>query len=78
MTCDTDLFNFILNYKFPKKVGELTLEKRISLYVGISIDYDNKLLISGKLGKMDYINEKKQKLKLGYAIIKPNTKRVHG
>jgi hypothetical protein len=77
MTCDTDLFQFILNYKFPKKVGDLALEKRISLYVGISIDYDNKLLISDKLGQMDYLNEKNQKLKLGYAIIKPNIKLVH-
>jgi len=77
MKCDTDLFQFILNYKFPKKVGELTLEKRISLYVGISIDYDNRLLFSGKLEKMDYINEKKQKLKLGYAVIKPNGKQLH-
>lgn len=77
MKCDTDLFQFILNYKFPKQVGELTLEKRISLYVGISIDYDNRLLFSGKLEKMDYINEKKQKLKLGYAVIKPNAKLVH-
>jgi hypothetical protein len=34
-------------------------------------------LISDKLGKMDYINEKNQKLKLGYAIIKPNIKLVH-
>jgi hypothetical protein len=72
MTSDTDLFQFVLTYKFPEKVGELSLEKRISLYVGISIDYDSKLSISGKLGKMDYVNDKKQKLKLGYAIIKPN------
>ena len=76
MHSDTDLFQFVIHYKFPPKVGELTLEKRISLYVGISIDYDNKLAISGKLGKMDYVNEKKQKLKLGYAIIKPNRKLV--
>ena len=74
MTSDTDLFQFVLTYKFPEKVGELSLEKRISLYVGISIDYDSKLSISGKLGKMDYVNDKKQKLKLGYAIIKPNRK----
>lgn len=72
MTCDTDLFQFVLNYKFPKKVGELTPEKRISLYVGISIDYDNKLLISDRLEKIDYVNERNQKLKLGYAVIKPN------
>jgi hypothetical protein len=76
MVGDTDLFQFILNYKFPKKVGELTLEKRISLYVGISIDYDNRLLISDRLEKMDYVNEKNQKMKLGYAIIKPNLKFV--
>lgn len=76
MRSDVDLFQFVISYKFPPKVGELTLEKRISLYVGISIDYDNKLAISGKLGKMDYVNEKKQKLKLGYAIIKPNRKLV--
>ena len=74
MTSDTDLFQFVLTYRFPEKVGELSLEKRISLYVGISIDYDSKLSISGKLGKMDYVNDKKQKLKLGYAIIKPNRK----
>jgi hypothetical protein len=66
-----------LKYKFPEKVGDLTLEKRISLYVGISIDYDSKLSISGRLGKIDYVNEKKQKLKVGYAIIKPNRKLVH-
>jgi hypothetical protein len=71
---DTDLFQFVLGFKFPEKVGELSLEKRISLYVGITIDYDNKLIISGKIAKMDYVNEKKQKLKLGYAIIKPNRK----
>jgi hypothetical protein len=67
-----DLFQFVLNYKFPKQVGELSLEKRISLYVGISIDYDNKLIINGNTGKMEYINEKKQRMRLGYAIIKPN------
>jgi hypothetical protein len=71
---DSDLFQFVMNYQFPERVGQLSVEKRISLYVGISIDYDNQLQISGKLGKMDMVNEKKQKLKLGYAIIKPNKK----
>jgi hypothetical protein len=71
---DTDLFQFVLNYKFPEKAGDLSLEKRISLYVGISIDYDNKIIISNKIGKMEIVNEKNQKLKVGYAIIKPNKK----
>jgi hypothetical protein len=74
MDSRSDLFQFVINYQFPDKVGTLSLEKRISLYVGITIDYDHKLSISGKLGKMDYVNEKKQKLKLGYAIIKPARK----
>jgi hypothetical protein len=74
MHSDTDLFRFVLDYNFPAKVGELPLEKRISLYVGISIDYDDKLVISGKAGKIEYMNEKKQKLRIGYAIITPNKK----
>jgi hypothetical protein len=69
-----DLFQFVLNYKFPKKVGELSLEKRISLYVGITIDFDNRLQISDRIGKMDYVNDRQEKLKLGYAIIKPSKK----
>jgi hypothetical protein len=77
MKSDVDLFQFVINYKFPAKVGELSFERRISLYVGITIDYDNKLSITGKLAKMDYVNEKNQKLKLGYAIIKPNKKFVN-
>jgi hypothetical protein len=76
MLSDSDLFQFVMDYKFPEKVGTLSFEKRISLYVGISIDYDNKLLISGKITKIDYVNERKQKLRLGYAIIKPNKKAV--
>jgi hypothetical protein len=72
LTTDTDLFQFILKYDFPEKAGELNLEKRISLYVGISIDYDNKLTISGKFGSMEFVNERQQKQRVGYAIIKPN------
>lgn len=74
---DDDLFQFVMNYKFPPQAGELSLEKRISLYVGITIDYDASLIISGKLGKMEFVNEKNQNLKLGYAIIKPNKKRLN-
>jgi len=76
MEADTDLFQFILHYKFPDKVGELPLEKRISLYVGISIDYDARLAISGKFGSMDFINDRKQKQRVGYAIILPKPEKA--
>jgi hypothetical protein len=76
METDKDLFQFVMQYSFPEKVGELPLEKRISLYVGISIDYDSKLAISGKFGSMELINERKQKLRVGYAIILPKPEKV--
>jgi hypothetical protein len=74
MESQTDLFQFVLDYKFPERAGDLTFEKRISLYVGITIDYDTQLTFSGKFGFMDFINEKKQKQRVGYAIVKANTK----
>jgi hypothetical protein len=40
------------------------------------IDYDNKLQISDKFGKMEFINAKKQKQRVGYAIINPSN--AHG
>ncbi len=71
MLANSDLFQFVLKYKFPEQVGELSLEKRISLYVGICIDYDNKLSYTDKFGKMDFVNARKQKQRVGYAIIHP-------
>jgi len=77
---DEDLFQFVMQYKFPDKVGELSLEKRISLYVGISIDHDDKLQITGEFGRMSFINEKNQKQRVGYAVIKArdSTLKVQG
>lgn len=74
MESHTDLFQFVLDYKFPEKAGDITFEKRISLYVGITIDYDAQLTFSGKFGSTEFINEKKQRQRVGYAIVKANTK----
>lgn len=74
LVTDTDLFRFVQEYKFPEKIGNLSLERRISLYVGISIDYDSRLDISGDFAYMEFKNERKQKQKIGYAIIKPDKK----
>jgi|GEM_PF-362421 len=68
---NVDLFQFILSYKFPEKIGELGLEKRISLFVGISIDYDPQLEITDEFGFIELTNDKGQKQKVGYALIKP-------
>jgi hypothetical protein len=71
-----DLFQFVMKYQFPEKVGELSLEKRISLYVGISIDFDDKLQITGEFGRTNFINEKGLKQRVGYAIIKARKQRA--
>ena len=68
---DTDLFKFLMEYKFPDKIGDLSFEKRISLYVGISIDYDAQLKISDQFKFMEFLNDREKKLKVGYALIKP-------
>ncbi len=70
-TGNVDLFQFVQSYNFPEKIGELSLEKRISLYVGISIDYDSQLDITDEFGFIELINDKGQKQKVGYALIKP-------
>lgn len=68
---NVDLFQFVQSYNFPEKIGELSLEKRISLYVGISIDYDPQLDITDEFAFIELVNDKGQKQKVGYALIKP-------
>lgn len=76
METDMDLFRFIAQYRFPDKIGDLSLEKRISLFVGISIDYDAHLSISGDFGTMEFVNDKHQKQKVGYALIRPKREKA--
>ena len=73
---DEDLFQYVMKYQFPEKVGELSLEKRISLYVGISIDFDDKLQITGDFGRMNFTNEKGLNQRVGYAVIKPRKQKA--
>ncbi len=77
MLSDTDLFQFVMKYKFPEKVGELSWRNEFHCTSGFRSTMTRSCLISPKIVKMDYVNERKQKLKLGYAIIKPNRKAIH-
>lgn len=66
-----DLFNFILKFKFPKELGKISLEKRISLFVGISVDYDKRVIFGDEFGYAEYENENKIKQKIRYVLIYP-------
>ncbi|WMJ75120.1 hypothetical protein RCC89_18410 [Cytophagaceae bacterium ABcell3] len=72
MESDRDLFSFIQEFPFPKEVGELSFEKKISLYVGISVDHEKKLDFSGGFGNLVFVNEKNEKQRVGYALIYPD------
>lgn len=73
---DKDLFEFILDFKFPQKIGQLTLEQKLSLFVEILIQYEKKLNFSYRL---QYINitENNQNKKIAYTVILPSKVKVN-
>jgi hypothetical protein len=67
-----NLFEYLIDYKFPKAVGTVTFEDRLSLFVEIAMEYQNTLDFKYRLQYFDYVdsvtNEKKR---LGYTLILP-------
>ncbi len=68
---DKDLFQFILNYQFPKQIGTLTLDQKLSLFVEILVQYEKQLHFSYKMNYMTITDENNQRKKIGYTIIQP-------
>lgn len=72
-----NLFEFLANYKFPKAVGTITFEERITLFVGIVLEYDKAFDFKYRLNYYEYEDAEKNKKKLGYTVVlpKPNAKK---
>ncbi|HPQ09007.1 MAG TPA: hypothetical protein PK995_07240 [Bacteroidia bacterium] len=68
---DKDLFQFILNFKFPKEIGELTLEQKLSLFVEILVQYEKQLNFSYKINYITLTDENQKTRKIGYTIVLP-------
>lgn len=68
---DKDLFQFILNYQFPKQIGTLTLDQKLSLFVEILVQYEKQLHFSYKMNYMTITDENNQRKKIGYTIVQP-------
>lgn len=66
-----DLFQFILDYQFPKEIGNLTLEQKLSLFVEILVQYEKQLNFSYKLNYITIYDDNNQPKKIGYTIIYP-------
>jgi polyhydroxyalkanoate synthesis regulator phasin len=67
-----NLFEYLMDYKFPKAVGNVTFEDRLSLFVEIAMEYQNHLEFKYRLNYFDYEDANKNKKRLGYTIILPN------
>ena len=71
-----NLFEYLMNYKFPKAVGTVTFEERLSLFVEIAMEYQNSLDFKYRLVYYDYEDAKKNKKRLGYTLILPLHEKV--
>ena len=66
-----NLFEFLQEYKFPKALGELSFEERITLFVEVAMEYERVLDFRFTLNYHDY-EIKGVKKRLGYTLILPN------
>jgi hypothetical protein len=67
-----NLFEYLIEYKFPKAIGNVSFEERLSLFVEIAMEYQNNLDFKYRLQYHDYIEDKTElKKRLGYTLILP-------
>jgi len=66
-----NLFEYLMDYKFPKAIGNVSFEERLSLFVEIAMEYQNQLDFKYRLQYHDYETENKVKKRLGYTLIWP-------
>ncbi|HTA61872.1 MAG TPA: hypothetical protein VK835_05425 [Bacteroidia bacterium] len=66
-----NLFEFLMDYKFPKSLGTVTFEERVTLFVEISMEFDKQLDFKFVLNWYDFEDAKQQKRKIGYTLILP-------
>lgn len=67
-----NLFEYLMDYKFPKAIGTVTFEERLSLFVEIAMEYQNDLDFKYRLQYFDYNDTGSDvKKRLGYTLILP-------
>jgi hypothetical protein len=71
-----NLFQYLMDYKFPKAVGNVTFEDRLSLFVEIAMEYQNVLDFKYRLNYWDYQDSANVQKRLGYTVIIPMEKTV--
>ena len=65
------LFEFLLEYKFPKAIGDVRLEDRMSLFVEIAMEYEKTLDFKYRLNWHEYKDDAGKTRRIGYTVILP-------
>jgi len=66
-----NLFEFLMDFKFPKALGTVSFEERVTLFVEISMEFDKQLDFKFTLNWYDFEDAQKNKRKIGYTLILP-------
>ena len=70
-----NLFEFLQDYKFPKAIGNLTFDERITLFVEVAMEYEKTLDFKFTLNYYDYEISGIKK-RLGYTLILPRKDKI--
>lgn len=71
MTQSKNLFQFIIAYKFPKSLGNISTEERITLFVEIILEYEKLFDFKYSLDYFEFEDSSSIKKKIGYTLIFP-------
>jgi len=66
-----NLFEYLMDYKFPKALGNVSFEERVTLFVEISMEFDKHLEFKYTLNSYEYEDAAQKKRKIGYTLILP-------
>lgn len=66
-----NLFEYLMDYKFPKTIGTVSFEERLSLFVEIAMEHQSKLDFKYRLINYDYLDAANNKKRLAYTLIMP-------
>ncbi|MFI5164503.1 MAG: hypothetical protein ACHQHP_04560 [Bacteroidia bacterium] len=66
-----NLFEYLMDYKFPKTLGTVSFEERVTLFVEIILEYDKHLEFKYTINSYEYEDKEQKKRKIGYTLILP-------
>jgi hypothetical protein len=66
-----NLFEFLMEYKFPKSLGTISFEERITLFVELAMEFDKLMDFTYQLTYKEFVDDEGKTKKLGFTTILP-------